>query len=165
MHSMTHRNVVVEEEQHPEDNPEGESNTDPLAWELPESHKPCPTTCRLKCARYWECVRVRAVEAAPVCEPGDGNEGDRHAVVVEEPADVAVEERGAGRALEEKAEHEHDEREDELDVRAVERAAAGGRELAGDDLHSVLQVDPRDEEAEGVAWEAGHVFQEIAPCR
>lgn len=78
---------------------------------------------------------------------------------------MAVEERGAGRALEEKAEHEHDEREDELDVRAVERAAAGGRELAGDDLHSVLQVDPRDEEAEGVAWEAGHVFQEIAPCR
>lgn len=51
---------------------------------------------------------------------------------------MAVEERGAGRALEEKAEHEHDEREDELDVRAVERAAAGGRELAGDDLHAVL---------------------------
>lgn len=78
---------------------------------------------------------------------------------------MAVEERGAGRALEEKAEYEHDEREDELDVRAVERAAAGGRELAGDDLHAVLQVDPRDEEAEGVAWEAGHVFQEIAPYR
>lgn len=31
-------------------------------------------------------------------------------------------------------------------------------ELASDDLHTVLQVDPRDEEAEGIAWEARHIL-------
>lgn len=76
---------------------------------------------------------------------------------------MSVEQRSAGGALKEKAEHEHDKREDDLHICAVQRAVGRRGELASDDLHAVLQVDPRDEEAEGIAREARHVLQEVTP--
>ena len=73
---------------------------------------------------------------------------------------MAVEERRARCALEEEREREHDEGEDDLDVCAVEGRRG---ELARDDLHAVLEVDPGDEEAERVARKARDILEEVAP--
>lgn len=72
---------------------------------------------------------------APVRKRRARNEGDRHAVVVAEAADMAVEVNGAREGLKEEAGDEHDKRKDDLDVGAVE---CRGVELAREYLHAVL---------------------------
>ncbi len=72
-----------------------------------------------------------------------------------------MEQRCARKKLERKAGDKHDEGEDDLDICAIQRRCP---ELPRDDLHSILQIDPRHKETISVAGEASNVLQEIAPC-
>ena len=77
---------------------------------------------------------------------------------------MSVEEGFLGQGLEEEGGNEHEEGDDDGDEGAGGVLGASGLgELAGDNLDAVLEVDPGDVEAEGVAGEEGDVFEEVAP--
>ena len=79
---------------------------------------------------------------------------------------MSVEEGFLGQGLEEEGGDEHEEGDDDGDEGAGGVLGPGGLgELPGDDLDAVLEVDPGDIEAEGVAGEEGDVFEEVTPWR
>ena len=68
--------------------------------------------------------------------------------------------RSTRKRLKEEARNKHDESKNNLHEGSFDGRVG---KLARQDLDSVLQVDPGDEKAEGVAGETGNIFEEVTP--
>ena len=62
----TYRNIVIEEEQDPEDKTEGEGDAHPFCVQLPEPHQPVTAASRLEGFANRERGRISGIEATPV---------------------------------------------------------------------------------------------------
>ena len=162
MRRATHRDVVIEEKEDPEDKSKRKRQCDPLPIELPEMYEPGTPVRGLKCCAHGERLRTRTVETTPVCHSRGCDKSQRHAVIGTEPADVPVEQRGARKELEEEGGDKHQEGENERD-----ESAGWGRscvlKLVRENLNAILDVGPGDVEAKGIAGKDGNVLQEVAP--
>ena len=121
----TYRYVVVEEKEDPEDEAERECNANPMAIELPELDKPAAPISRLKGTTDGQRERIAPIEQSPVGTACRGHQRDRHTIVGEETASVAVEECRIRHPAECKSEPEHDQGKDDG------RKDAGGGSLGG----------------------------------
>ena len=64
--------------------------------------------------------------------------------------------------LKQKARHQHHQRQYNLHERPLQSRRLTSK-LSREDLDAVLEVDPGDEEAEGVAGKPSDIFKEVAP--
>ncbi len=153
---------MVEEKEHPEEDPERKRERDPLPVELPEAHEPGAAVGGLERRADGERQRAGGVEAAPVRDRGRGHECERHTVIGTEAAHVPVEERGSRKTFEQEGGDEHEERQDGGGERTSGR---GSRitELVREDLYAELEVRPGHVEAKGFAGEESDILQEVAP--
>ena len=161
---------MVEEEKHPKREPERECDPHPLAVELPELYKPRPVVRGHGRVSGRKRRRVGGVETAPVRHRRRSDERYGHPVVGEEPADASVEVCRVREGAEEECCDRHEESQDDAYESAIESSRCGVRrrgvsrgELSCDHLDTVLQVNPRHIEPEGVAREQRDVLKEITP--
>ena len=110
---MTHRDIVIEEKEYPEQKPEWKSKDDPLSIQFPEADEPGTAMHRLKCGAHGESRRARTAETTPICHSRRRDEGKRHAVISTETSRVPIEERGVGNVLEEECGNKHQEGKDD----------------------------------------------------
>lgn len=112
---MTYRDVVIEEKEYPEDEPERERKCNPLSVELPEVNKPGTSMCGLKRSADGKCQGMRIVETAPVCHGRGRDEGKRHAVIGTEAANMSMKKCRTGKKLEKERSDKHQEGESDRD--------------------------------------------------
>lgn len=97
---MTYGDVVIEEKEDPEDEPERKRKRDPLSVQIPEAHKPRSPISRLKRFAHRERQRLCTVKTTPIRHGRRGDEGERHAIVSTETAYVPMEKRRARKKFE-----------------------------------------------------------------
>jgi hypothetical protein len=98
---------MIEEKEHPEDEPERKRKCDPLPVEVPKADEPGTAMRWLKCRAHRKGQRARSAKTTPVRGSGGCDEGERHAIVSTEMAYVPMEKRGAGKKLEEERGNKH----------------------------------------------------------
>ena len=98
---------MVEEEEHPEEDPERKRERNPLPVELPEVHEPGAAMCGLECRADGKRQWAGGMEAAPVRSRGGRHECEGHTVIGTELAHVPMEERRLGKTFEEEGANEH----------------------------------------------------------
>jgi len=112
---MTYRDVVIEEKEYPEDEPEWKRKCNPLSVEFPKVNEPGTPMRRLKRSADGECQRVRIVETAPICHGRGRDKGKRHAVIGTEAANMSMKKCRTGKKLEKERGDKHQEGESDRD--------------------------------------------------
>jgi hypothetical protein len=146
---------VVEPEQDRQEDAKRKRQEDLGHAQVPRVHDPVSPARGHKRDARRKGLELDVLHASNVDEPGEEDEGQRRAVVLEEDADRVREEAARPEDAAEVGDHEDEEGGDDGEVEVL--AAAEPLE----DLDALLDVDEGDVEAEDVAGEAGDVVEEV----
>lgn len=141
---------MVEVKQNGEQDSKGNSNKHIPDPDVPEMHKPVPVGRWGEGLARRQGLEVHIPHAPNVHEAREEDDRQRRPVILDEHADVVLEQGARADDAAQVADDEHEQGDDDGEVEGL------GGTLAGEHLDAFLQVDEGDVEAEDVAREAGY---------
>lgn len=151
--------VVIEPKQNGQEDGKGNGQEDIPDRNVPKVHKPTPIRRGHEGDTSRQHLQIDGLHPANVHKPRKEDEGERGAVVLEEDADVVVEQAAPADTGAEVGDHEDEQGGDDREVKGL------GVAQPLEDLDALLEVDEGHVEAEDVAGEARDVAEPVARVR
>lgn len=153
---------MIKVEQDRQENGERDREEDVADIDIPEMDQPASVGCRAEGFARRKGLDVNLSHMADVDESREEHDRQRCAVILDELADVSLEQVAVSEHTADITAHEDEESNHDAQIR---RRLTGHTPLSGQDLNALLQVDKGNVESEYIARKPSNVGETIASVR